>query len=34
MRNNSRGKQLFQGYARMLPDTFDYIANAIRDEMD
>jgi hypothetical protein len=34
LRNNSRRKQLFHGYARMLPDAFDYIANAIRDEMD
>jgi hypothetical protein len=29
LRNNSRELQLFHGYARMLPDTFYYIANAI-----
>jgi hypothetical protein len=34
LRNNSTGPQLFHGYARMLPDTFDYIVNAVRDELD
>jgi hypothetical protein len=34
LRNNSTGPQLIHGYARMLPDTFDYIVNAVRDELD
>jgi hypothetical protein len=34
LRNNSTRPQLFHGHARMLPDTFDYIVNAVRDKLD
>jgi hypothetical protein len=34
LRNNWRGPQLYHGYARLLPDTFDCIATAVRDDVD
>lgn len=33
LRNCPRGPELFRGYSRMLPETFDYIVNSIAPEI-